>query len=175
MRWFRDLSIGNKVRVLVLLGVSFQVALALVGRYFLVEQHGYLEAAIAVEARNIRVGARLNRLYAEQNILEKNIILADSEADRSKFVQEFLEAEDAMAGLKDQLVQRGDDETRAHVREFAAVYEKFGVEHRKIIALLEGGDRAGAIALSVGSARSLRMQGRERLDDVLSHLDEALQ
>ncbi|MBN1607360.1 MAG: response regulator [Polyangiaceae bacterium] len=174
MMAFRNLSVRGKVLLIVLCGVLFQVVIAAAGLYYLNDANQSLTTTVELEAEAIRQAARVRAVFLDLIISEKNMIMSQVEADRSRYRAEFdankREPDTRLGELRTTLGTVG----RQHLEDFDREYREFLAIHQQVAELSARNEAAEAMRLSTGAAEEHADKARAALVGLMDELDGAL-
>ena len=170
----KNLSVRGKILLVVVVGLAFQATLALAGLYYLDAARRSLDTAVGVEAASIRQIAVLRPYFLDMIIDEKNMIISDTEEERTRYRSAFdvqqREVRELVVKLQEIVGARGTD----HIDAFMNEYREYLAIHQRIRDLIAKNDKAGAMQLSAGPARDYTVKAREELQSLIDDSNAAL-
>jgi CheY-like chemotaxis protein/HAMP domain-containing protein len=169
-----DISLRNKMFLIVGTALLFQVINALAGFYYLNKNQHHLEAVVDREAEAIKLAVRINSRFRELVISEKNMIITRSGDDRSSYVNAFEQDRRDLEERLDKLRQVIDPGAKGELGGFEAAYRDYLTTHRRIRELVRTNQMDEAARFSTGTARDYRNRARTALNRLVDQLEASL-
>jgi len=174
MMRFKDISIRSKVLLIICAALFFQLLIALTGLHYLNQTNRNLEAIVDKEAEAIKVGLRINSVFRELIISEKNMILSKSKDEINDYINTF---DDDRRSMEERLSKIRDvisPVMAAKLNEFEVYYREYLSIHQRIRELIAKNENIEAVRLSEGPARDQRNKARDMLNRLVDESDAAL-
>jgi hypothetical protein len=169
-----DISLRNKVFLIVGTALLFQVITALASLYYLNKNQRHLEIIVDREAEAIKLAVRINSRFRELVIAEKNMIMTRSVVDTSSYAAAFDKDRGDLEEFLDELRRIIVPEAKKGLAGFEAAYRDYLATHQRIRELVGNSQIDEAIRFSTGTARDYRYKAREALNRLVGQLEASL-
>lgn len=165
LNFFKNLRIGTKIITLALLLLTLAIIIAGVGIYYLNGLNTRLDQAVDIGAEKIKLAARINRNLVEIGRAEKNLILAERDAEMDLYATPIAEYASELETRMSELEQLTDDEAR--LSEFQDDYQTYLDYNQQIRDLARNDQLNQAADLSQGEARQAYDEAAAIIKDIV--------
>ncbi len=172
---FKNLKIGGKINAAILFVLTLLVVVAGAGLFFIYQSNQQITEMVDVLAEKIRLSSQVNLNLAKIGRAEKNMILAESEADMDKYAADIEKYATAANTALDALTPLIDERGQAGLAEFKQNLKDFLTNNDQIQALTRAGKNAEATDLSQGAGRQLFDQAEGGMAAIVERAEGDLQ
>ncbi|MCB0155071.1 MAG: MCP four helix bundle domain-containing protein [Anaerolineae bacterium] len=172
---FKNLKIGGKINAAIMFVLVLMIVVAGAGIFFLYQSNQQIDQIVNVLSEKLVLSGNLSLNLAKIGRAEKNMILAETEADMDTYAADVEKYTAQVEADLDALTPLIDERGQAGLAEFKQQLDAFLANNTQVRTLTRAGENTQATALSQGAGQELYNQAEAGMAAIVERAEEDMQ